>query len=340
MRRTAFVVLAGFVVAVLLSSSCLAQGKGLRLPKKSTPEEQALLTAVNAKPVDLSLADTPILDAVNYLRGLSGVNIVLIGDKLRERKATLEVQGVSLSSAVGLMAGPEGACGVVGNALCIGGAKDVDALVKSTLLAPDDPTPEAAELIETLDKKRIDVSFESTPMQDIVSFLSSLTKLNIVLIGAKMKETRRTVELRRATLRTVLRLASGVEGRCAVIGNCLCLGKAKDVEAVFSKKAVIPDNPKENEVALYGALKDKRLDLSFESTPLRDAVNYLREIAQCNLVADEKVAETRKITMTVRKASLDTILRLICGPELNYGIAHEVLYISTGERLKKMVGEE
>jgi hypothetical protein len=222
--------------------------------------------------------------------------------------------------------------------VCIGSAKDVEALFKRKTLVPDDPTPEESDLLDALEKKRVAIAFENTPMRDVVNFLRSLTKINIALVGEKISKVTKTMELRDARLGDVMRLVAGPDGRLAVISNCVCLGVAKDVEAVFRKKAIIPENPKENEIKLYGSLKEKRLDVSFESTPLVDVVNYLRGIANCNLVADDKILKDREVTFELRRASLDTVLRVMCGPELNYGIGQEVIYISTDERVKKMVG--
>ncbi|MEW6359540.1 MAG: hypothetical protein AB1696_24595 [Planctomycetota bacterium] len=338
MMRARFPLLAASLFVVALCVPCHAQEKVLRLPDKPTPEEQGLVAALNEKRVDVSFADAQISDAMNYLRDLTGVNIVLVGESIKKRAVTMDIKGVSLGAALNLAAGPEGACSVLGNAVCVGSAGDVDAVMKNDVLLPEDPTPEEAEMIEMLDKKRVTISFEQTPMADVVNFLGTLTEMNAVLVGDKMRKDTRTVNLDNATLRIAARILADVGGRAAVIGNCLCLGEAKDVETVFGKDALIPDNPKDNEIALYGALKDKKMDVSFEETPLPDVTRFLQTLLECNVVADEEIAAKYQASLTIRKGGFDTVLRLICGPDLNYGIAHEVIYISTDERLKKMVG--
>jgi len=80
----------------------------------------------------------------------------------------------------------------------------------------------------------------------------------------------------------------------------------------------------------------KEVEFSFEGTPLKDVVDFLRQVVQKNLVLDERsIAEDeRLVTMTLSKVPLQSALNLILGQDMGYIIKDGAIFISTRDRLR------
>jgi hypothetical protein len=79
---------------------------------------------------------------------------------------------------------------------------------------------------------------------------------------------------------------------------------------------------------------ERRVDFSFEGTPLKDVVDFLRQVVQKNLVLDERVVaeDERLVTMTLRRTPLRDALGLLLGPDLVYRIRSGAILITHRRR--------
>ncbi|MEW6356824.1 MAG: hypothetical protein AB1696_10880 [Planctomycetota bacterium] len=86
---------------------------------------------------------------------------------------------------------------------------------------------------------------------------------------------------------------------------------------------------------LEKALDEQRVDISFESTPILDVVNFLRTLVDKNIALDAQVPEDTTITLELRnvslRAALDNIIML--GEGLAYTIRNEAIWITTKEAM-------
>ncbi|NOZ19523.1 MAG: hypothetical protein GXP25_00380 [Planctomycetes bacterium] len=91
----------------------------------------------------------------------------------------------------------------------------------------------------------------------------------------------------------------------------------------------------ENERNLEKALDEQRVDISFESTPILDVVNFLRTLVDKNIALDSQVPEDTTITLELRNVSLRAALDNICmlGEGLAYTIRNEAIWITTKEAM-------
>jgi len=81
---------------------------------------------------------------------------------------------------------------------------------------------------------------------------------------------------------------------------------------------------------LRAALK-KRMSCSFEDTPLRDVVAFLRQMTQTNFVLDQAAIAKGEplVTMTLKDVTVESVLNLALGQEFEWVIRDEVIFIST-----------
>lgn len=89
----------------------------------------------------------------------------------------------------------------------------------------------------------------------------------------------------------------------------------------------------EKEKLLESALKEKRVDISFESTPIADVVSFLRTLVEMNVALDKAVPEDTTITLELKDVSLESALKNICmlGENLTYTIKNDAIWITTKE---------
>ncbi len=95
--------------------------------------------------------------------------------------------------------------------------------------------------------------------------------------------------------------------------------------------------PSEREALLREALKSKRVDINFEATPLADVVNFLKTLADVNIVLDPNLEdkETREklITLVLSDVTLGAALDFIVGKDLIYTIKNDAIFITTKAQL-------
>ena len=89
----------------------------------------------------------------------------------------------------------------------------------------------------------------------------------------------------------------------------------------------------EYERQLDRMLDEKRVDISFESTPILDVVNFLRTLVEMNIILHSEVPEDTTITLDLKDVSLRAALDNICmlGEDLDYAIREEAIWIMPKE---------
>jgi len=101
----------------------------------------------------------------------------------------------------------------------------------------------------------------------------------------------------------------------------IVLGDLLAQEKPDSKRPVMPSK----------ALKTKRVDVNFEATPLKDLVNFLRTLADVNIVLDSNMdrdVQERLISLSLSDVTLGTALDVIVGKKLAYAVKEDVIVIT------------
>jgi type II secretory pathway component GspD/PulD (secretin) len=211
---------------------------------------------------------------------------------------------------------------LVAAGVCLAGLIAFGDLLAQEKRAAKKPEPPASVLTH-----RVDLNFEATPLSDVVSFIQTLTQSSIVL-DPNLKDPKLREKLITLTL-------TDVSMDCAldiILGRSLGY-RIKDGVIIISdteKPTPSPQDPKE-EARIQAALKEKKMDVQFEATPLQDVVSYLKTLTDTNMVLDPNVTDTdvreKLITLSLKQVSLSTVLDLLVGKDLEYVIKGNVIVI-------------
>ncbi len=141
----------------------------------------------------------------------------------------------------------------------------------------------------------------------------------------------------------VVAIASLVSLVCLSWGNPTVVYAADEPA---KKTADGPVNVAAAEQEIQQALA-KKVNLEFQDTPLRDAVQFLSDVTGMQILLNNRVlneagvASDAPVTLRVKNVSLKSALGLIFdqleGGELTYVIRHEVLQITTREKAESFV---
>ncbi|MDZ4684507.1 MAG: hypothetical protein SH850_05410 [Planctomycetaceae bacterium] len=222
-----------FSVAVMCSS--VAAGNEPVIETKAAPAVQAKavdhLTKALAKRTELAFADTPLVDALQFLAKSQGLKVVLDDLALktaginRQAPVSVEVSGVTLQSALKVMLEPLGLVAVrqddilkvttIALAQQPQPAKDRD----SAPVAEKKPRPvflqaqsALAETITARVSQPSEAAFSDTSLSDAIDFLRDYHQIAIWIDKAALQDqgidpsTPISLELKGMTLRSVLKL--------------------------------------------------------------------------------------------------------------------------------------
>ncbi len=95
----------------------------------------------------------------------------------------------------------------------------------------------------------------------------------------------------------------------------------------------------EEEIRIKSKLENQKVTLSFEDTPFKDAISFLRDITGLNFVIstaadDVIISDDLRVNLKIKNVRLKTALKLILetgGDQLRYRIKNGVIYITTDE---------
>jgi hypothetical protein len=150
--------------------------------------------------------------------------------------------------------------------------KQVRKMIDSRPFGPDGVIEEpGGEPDARLDKK-ISVDFIDTPMADVLAFLRSTQKLNIIVDPALAKRNPQvTLEAQEWSVRDVLDwLRMATECEYAVANGVIGIGRAEFVKQFKAIKPLATDNE------VIAKELNKLLSFDFVTTPIPDAIAFLR----------------------------------------------------------------
>ena len=328
MRKMGMPAILLLVAGVAVCGRVSAQEGGApHAAKKAVSVQEVLKT----KRVDANFESTPLADAVNFLRSLTDINIVLdpnIQDQEgREKIITITVKDVSLEAFLDIIVGRRLAYEVKENVVVI-------TRREPTAAAPAParpPTERETQLREGLKTKMVDLNFEATPLPDVIAFLQNLTKMNIVLDPDIEDEEIRgrhvTLALNNVSLGATLDFIAGKDMIVTVKDNVAVLGERSPKSASEARK------PEDKEARVRRALDTRRTTVAYDGAKLSEVVEYLSGAAQVPIVFDPTVLDwddvkDRPVTVRLANVSIATILDVILGKDVTYVVKGEAVVIT------------
>jgi len=162
------------------------------------------------RPVTLDFLDTPIADVITFLADFSALNMVLDRNALPERNApaTIKCRDLRLGDALALILRPHGLTYAVRNeALFMSNEDGIRTGLAGWRPEPfDKRRAEAYQAIRQQLERLCTVDFAETPLEDVVTFLTHFSKINLILDQAlqAVRHAPVTVRLQDASTETVL----------------------------------------------------------------------------------------------------------------------------------------
>jgi type II secretory pathway component GspD/PulD (secretin) len=182
--------------------------------------KEAFPALVLMKRVSLNFDWAPLSDVMDYLKPVTGTNIVfdpyMNDPDFKDRYVSLKLTDVSLANAFDI---------ILGDSLSYR-VKDGVMVITDT----EKPTPwhedaaEEANLGHLLTEKKVDLEFEATPLEDIVHSLAERAGVNLILDSRVVQRARLiTLSVRQASLGTALDLIVGKDLEHVIKGNVIVI---------------------------------------------------------------------------------------------------------------------
>jgi type II secretory pathway component GspD/PulD (secretin) len=143
--------------------------------------EEALERQLKTQNVTLNFDATPIDEAFNFLRDITGLNILVYPGVDAEAEVHLRLKDISLDNALKLILASAGE-GV-----------DFQVWAGAVVVKPakvelgEAPEPGDSAVGKVLATRRVTLNFPGTPFEEVIAFLQDVTGLNVVL-EAKARE--------------------------------------------------------------------------------------------------------------------------------------------------------
>jgi len=250
-----------------------------------------------AKKVGFDFVETPLQDVVAFLGSLVDLTIVLDVRAIEDtpKTVTLRVNDMPMSEVMAVVVKQVGLAHVPLDEVVFVTtpelAKSLPGLAEETRLAE---LPPAAEFVAGLKilYSRISFDFVETPLQDVVTFISSLVDAPIVLDIESFKDAPKNVTLRAKDMRLgnafrcVCRLAGAA---CIWRDGVVFVATPERVrDALRQDREFYAPQPPPKE---YEAAMARPIRFDFQETPLADVATWFGEAAKLPVAFDPKAVK-------------------------------------------------
>jgi FKBP-type peptidyl-prolyl cis-trans isomerase len=274
-------------------------------PDASGRREVTLI--LESRPVTLNFPDTPLVEVVQFLQDISGLNIVL-WPGATQGAVNLRVREMPLDQALKKILDQVGLTWTYwSGALVL--HPPATPLGPRTPTVRDPATGLPAAVPQRLHSQTINVNFDGTPGPEAIDFLRDLTGLNVV---ASRAASALLPELTCSLRMRDLPLDSFLEHLTAPVGLAWCVDEAGDVVWILSAEEgppPPPSHPQVDDPALQAVLQ-RPITLNCPDTPLPEVAQFLQDVLGCPVVLeDPDDAET--VSLRLRQLQLPRLLDVI-----------------------------
>lgn len=303
-----------------IASLCLASLALLALPVPARAQD------VPDIQVSLDFEDTPLEDAVSFVRDISGVNVVL-DPGAEDVSVSLRLRSIALDDALTILTDCAGLERSVYGGVVYLHPEDASLIPGPSL--PEDDGPDL-ELGRTLEAREVTINFSQMPFSEAMGFIQEVSGLNLVLSRAALEhlDEEVTLQVKDLSLYDALTLIS------------------QQVECTFRihAGAVLVCQPGERVVPapVMGAnvqgvkarLRDQRITINLNQTPLEEAIDFFQAITGLNYVlsADAAGLSDEPITLHLRDLALADAMTLVLQQAgCDWQVTNEVVHVDAIE---------
>jgi hypothetical protein len=164
-----------------LCAALLAPGGDAPPVEKKVPENAAIEKTLE-KRISFDFVNTPVGDALGFLRGVLEVNLVVHPGVNRDATITLKVSEMKAGHALRWIAELVGAtAGIEHGAIFVRPAPEEKEKPEKPPVEKEKEDPDTRKVRKRLKGRTLSFDFVETPLQDVVSFIAALVDATIVL---------------------------------------------------------------------------------------------------------------------------------------------------------------
>lgn len=262
-----------------------------------------------ARRTTLNFQSQPLGEALQFLRDITGLNIVTTPKVELKRQVSLQLRDARLGDALAATLGKDLTTTLLGGAIVVHPAQ-AQALLPRPSLRGIAAEP---ELYLRLVGQRVSLSFEDAPLSEALDFFRDTAGLNFVSSGlTKSKISLRLKDVRLLEVLQHLALQSGA-------GFDLAHGAVHVGRGLSKVHARRVGEPRTRfDAAVVRDFRSSRLTLNQPGAPFGELVQFLRDITSANFHISGSGPELAKlskakVTLRLRQVSVLEALELIAG---------------------------
>jgi len=292
-----------------------------QLTPLSGPDALAIVSSLD-KSISLSFAKTPLKDALNFIGASVGRRVVVHAPSAAMEAITLDLKNIPAEYALNHLLAPGLDYAIRDGAIWVSTRKRVAAFRgrASVWIVQGRSSSKAASKLRQALRKPVALRFEKTPLGDVMAFLRDSTHANIVFRPEVVAGREVSLTVRKTPLHKALQRLLPADMGYVIDGGVLRIDTREKLQ-VWRQAWLIVETPEDISLA-QGLQKD--VEFSFEGTPLTDAVDFLCQLTEQNIVDP---GDERLITMALSPTPLGSALRQIIGPDLEYVIRDGAIFI-------------
>ncbi|MBL4844476.1 MAG: hypothetical protein JKY65_03025 [Planctomycetes bacterium] len=284
-----------------------------------------LYVSLARQKMTLDFGGTSVAQVADFLRDMTGENYVLVGAP--QGKVTLRLKAVGVLDVLRLIAAQLGlSVDLAHGAVHIG--KDLSGL-NAPAVFPTPSTELDRQVEQRLRQWKSTLVFRGTPLGEVFGFLRDVTGLNFVSLSDVDLDEKVKLRIRDIEYLSALRLIASARGLSFTYrGGALVFGKDLGRLAPRLTRAELAINP-----AVAKRLTTQSLSMNFDSTPLRQAIDFLRGVTGLTFRVDSKIDLDLPCTLKLRNATLrDALSLLLASVDLRYRLTAEGVVIEPAKK--------
>lgn len=299
------------------------------------PDDLAVLPPLAAKLSLVKFRRAPLPVVLAFLSAETGSKVALdpFERGLESRRVSLYAKGLTGRDLLDLLLLPDLGCYAEKGVLYVTTRERSRRLLRAARFLTRIGSSRAMKTWAFFDKRlreRVSLDFDKTPLKQVMDEVRQELRANWLLDDCLVAKDKRptTLSVRQASFYEVAnRLAQGDIVCCFAYGAVFFTDRRR-AEALASRPRawIVVETPHDIPLALDLA---KHVSYSFEGTPLKDVVDFLRQLCKVNFVIEPNVIaeDERLVTMTLSKVPLGRALNLVIGADLRIVIRDGAIVI-------------
>lgn len=193
-------------------------------------------------------------------------------------------------------------------------------------------------LEDLLRNGRVTQTFEKKGLPAAISLLKEKFKLDVVVDPVAHVEERTVPveEEKNISLDSAFKLLCGGDLCHEVRGEALFITTAAAMAKMKGREFVEPEKPSDAQKKMLLALYQVRAGMQLEAKPVKDALAFLEGKGGVKIrIEPANAADDMTVTVSVKEASLRSLLDLVCGSRLAWDMAEDSILVGLPDTVRE-----